>query len=200
MLVMCAAGGAVAVARSVAPAINVPAAVITAYLVITSLAAIRPPTRGTPALLTVGMFVALGVGVVDVVFAYEALTSPTGRRHGMPAFPFLMFGIVGLVGAAGDLRLLRSEPPRGRRRLVRHLWRMTFALFIAAMSFFIGQADVFPRAIRTPAVLAPPVVAVLLAMCYWLWRLRPRRSVRGDASVGAAAAPARMGRRVPEHV
>jgi hypothetical protein len=47
------------------------------------------------------------------------------------------------------------------------------------MSFFIGQQDVIPKAIRIPALLATPVVIVLVTMLYWLWRVRIRRSLRG---------------------
>ena len=72
---------------------------------------------------------------------------------------------------------------RGARRLARHLWRMCFALFIAAASFFLGQADEFPEPLRIPALLALPVLAVLLAMLYWLWRVRIRRTYRGMLGV-----------------
>lgn len=44
--------------------------------------------------------------------------------------------------AAGDVRVMRSEPLRGGARFARHLWRMCFALFIAAGSFFSIQARV----------------------------------------------------------
>jgi hypothetical protein len=56
---------------------------------------------------------------------------------------------------------------------------MSFALLIAALSFFIGQAKVIPKPIRIPGLLALPVLAVLLTMVYWLWRIRVRRSFRG---------------------
>ena len=56
---------------------------------------------------------------------------------------------------------------------------MSFALFIAAMSFFIGQMKVMPKAMRIPGLLALPVLAVLVTLLYWLWRVRIRRSVRG---------------------
>jgi hypothetical protein len=58
---------------------------------------------------------------------------------------------------------------------------MCFALFIAALSFFIGQAHVFPKPIRIPGLLALPVLAVLVTMLYWLWRIRIRRSLHGIA-------------------
>ncbi|MGH7561110.1 MAG: hypothetical protein ACRENB_08820 [Gemmatimonadales bacterium] len=78
----------------------------------------------------------------------------------MPAFPFFLFGIVGVLAGAGDFRVIRSGARQGAARLRRHLWRMSFALFIAALSFFIG-------------LLALPVLAVLVAMFYWLWRIGP---------------------------
>ncbi|HYC58860.1 MAG TPA: hypothetical protein VEK79_04770 [Thermoanaerobaculia bacterium] len=129
MLTMCVPGLIIAIGRNVAPAINVPAAFLTASLVLTALTTV------------------------------------------------LMFGAVGLLAAAGDFRLMRSGPLEGARRIARHLWRMTFALFIAALSFFIGQAKVLPEAIRIPGLLALPVLAVLIAMFYWLWRVRAKRPV-----------------------
>lgn len=65
---------------------------------------------------------------------------------------------------------------------------MSFALFIAALSFFIGQARVFPQPIRILQLLALPVLAVLVTTLYWMWRIRIRRSFRGIVHVGAAEA------------
>jgi ABC-type Fe3+-siderophore transport system permease subunit len=55
---------------------------------------------------------------------------------------------------------------------------MCFALLIAAGSFFVGQAHTFPEALRQPALLAVPVLVPLLAMPYWVWRLRRRKPAR----------------------
>lgn len=173
MLIMSACGIVIAAGRGVAPAINIPAALLTSYLVITSLTTVRPLASGGRLLHIVAMLVALGVGVTNLTFAVEAFANG-GTRKGMPAFPFVMFGVVGLLGAVGDLRMLRSDGLRGAARLSRHLWRMSFALFIAALSFFIGQAKVIPEAIRIPPLLALPVLAVLVTMFYWLWRVRRR--------------------------
>jgi hypothetical protein len=63
---------------------------------------------------------------------------------------------------------------------------MSYALFVATMSFFIGQAKVIPPALRIPGLLALPVVAVLVTMLYWLWRVRVRRSLRGMHQLGMA--------------
>ena len=183
MLAMCLAGGVMAFNNRVWVFVNLPAAVLTAYLVITSLTTVRPPLRGERPLAIALMLLALVVGLVCLTFGAEAVANG-GRRNGVPAFPFVMFGVVGTLGAVLDVRMLRAGGRlQGAARLTRHLWRMTFALFIAAMSFFFGQADVFPRPIRIPALLAMPVLAVLGSLLYWLWRVRVRRSLRGLVGV-----------------
>ncbi|MFT4927814.1 MAG: uncharacterized membrane protein YjfL (UPF0719 family) [Phenylobacterium sp.] len=48
---------------------------------------------------------------------------------------------------------------------------MNFALFMATASFFVGQAQIFPDAVRHSNVLFAPVLAVLLLMVYWLFRV-----------------------------
>lgn len=189
MLTMTATGFVVAVAGDVAPAVNVPAAVLTAYLVVTALATVRPPARGERWLDRGGLITAAGVGAVSLTFAVQAITNG-GTRNGMPAFPFMMFGVVAVIAVVGDVRVIRSGPRRGRQRLARHLWRMSFALFIAALSFFIGQAAVIPTPLRKPLLLATPVLAVLVTMFYWLWRVRARPIVRRARVVDAPAPPA----------
>src|SRR5688500_16946583 len=102
-----------------------------------------------------------------------------------------MFAGVGLLASVLDLRMIRAgglPNLRGATRIARHLWRMCFALFIAALSFFIGQAQVFPKPIRIRPLLALPVLLVLVTMFYWLWRVRIRRFFRGIVAVRAPEA------------
>jgi hypothetical protein len=184
MLAMSLLGMVIAAGRNVAPAINIPAGLLTSYLVITALITVRPLMAGSRWLNPALMLVALGVGLTDLTFAFEAFANG-GKRNGMPAFPFIMFGGVGLLASIGDLRMMRSGPLQGARRLARHLWRMSFALFIAALSFFVGQANVIPEPIRNRGLLALPVLAVLVTMLYWLWRVRRKRAIRGVVAVSA---------------
>ena len=178
MLAMGTAGFTIAVVRDVAPEINVPAALLTSYLVVTAWTTVRPPAAGMRVLHLGGLTVALVVGLTMTAFGIDAVVSG-GKRNGMPAFPFFMFAVVGLLGSAGDIRVIRRGALRGASRLARHLWRMCFALFIAALSFFIGQADVFPAQFRIMPLLALPMLAVLATMFYWLWRVRSRRPLSG---------------------
>jgi hypothetical protein len=184
MLAMSLLGMVIAAGRNVAPAINIPAGLLTSYLVITALMAVRPPVAGSRWLNPALMLVAMGVALADLTFALQAFANG-GKRNGMSAAPFIMFGVVGLLGSIGDLRMMRSGPLQGARRLARHLWRMCFALFIAALSFFIGQAKVIPEPYRNRGLLALPVLAVLVTMLYWLWRVRRKRALRSMVAVSA---------------
>ena len=65
---------------------------------------------------------------------------------------------------------------------------MCTALLIAAFSFFLGQAKVFPKPVRIFPLLVIPPLVVLVALFYWLWRVRVRRSVRGTIILGASEA------------
>ena len=184
MLTTATFGLVMAAGRGVAPAVNIPAGLISAYLVVTSLTTVRPPASSTRELHVGAMIVALATSLASLTFGFQAVAGG-GTRLGMSAFPFFLFGLVGITGCVGDMRVLRSGALQGSSRLARHLWRMCFALFIAALSFFIGQSDEFPEGLRIMPLLALPVLAVLVSMFYWLWRVRIRRSLRGMTVVGA---------------
>jgi len=112
---------------------------------------------------------------------------PAGGREDRDSFlngvPFPMYfflATVWIVAALGDLRILRFGAPRGGPRLARHLWRMCFALFIAAGSFFSIRARVakiLPKPFTTGPMRALPILLLFGAMFYWLWRVRARRSL-----------------------
>jgi heme/copper-type cytochrome/quinol oxidase subunit 4/uncharacterized membrane protein len=186
MLTMAPFGAWLAIARDKAPAVNIPAALLTAYLVVTALTTVRPlAARRAARWLELGaLLVALAVGLTMMTFGVEALAHG-GRRNGIPAFPFFLFGVAGLLGSAGDIRVMRSGARKGAPRLARHLWRMCFALFITALSFSVQIARRIPQPFRVPGLTALPVLAVLVTMLYWLWRVRTRRSPRRPAGVSA---------------
>jgi hypothetical protein len=65
---------------------------------------------------------------------------------------------------------------------------MSFALGIAALSFGVQMTKFIPEQYRLPGLLMLPVLAVLLTMFYWLWRVRFKRSLRGIVLVRAPKA------------
>jgi uncharacterized membrane protein len=176
MVTMALLGASIAAIWGVAPATNIPVGLLTAYLVITALTTVRPPVAGSRSLAVGLMVVALGVALVMLACGIDVLNG--GRRDGMPAFPFFMFGSIALLAGAGDVGVVRSGARTGGARLARHLWRMSAALLIASLSFSVQLPKYLPERLRMPALLALPMLAVLVTMIYWLWRVRSRRSSR----------------------
>lgn len=150
---------------------NVVAGVLTFYLVATAWLTVRRPLPGPHWIDGAAMAAALAAGAFSVKFGLDAALRPNGRFLGFPATPAFVFGAVAFLAALGDLRLLTGRVLQGASRVARHLWRMCFAMFIATGSFFLGQAQALPEAVRRPLLLAIPVVGVLLVMAYWLVRV-----------------------------
>ena len=180
MLAMALTGMAMAPLRGVAPAVNVPAALLTAYFVITALSTLRPRSAGSQLRDVAAALFALGVGLLSLGLGLDTLV----RRGWTAGFALAIFGVIAIVAAAGDIRMVWRGGLAGSARLARHLWRMCFALLIATTAFFLGQPDVFPRAVRVPVLLALPAMAVLVTLAYWLWRVRLKGGYR--AVIGAS--------------
>lgn len=156
--------------------VNVVAGTLTAYLVCTGLLTVRPPVPQVRGLLAALMVVALVTGGYAFTLAIEALGNANGLVDKVPAPPLVMFGTVGIVAGLLDARLLHAGGGiHGAHRIARHLWRMGFAMWIATMSFFLGQAKLFPMPVRESGVLAVPVALVTLALLWSLGRVLLRR-------------------------
>ena len=148
-------------------ALNIVAASLTFYLVVTSLLTVRRPANARPFDVSL-MAIVMAIGIAGITFGVFWATTRVGTVF------YVIFGGVALLGAYGDWRML-TRGIEGRARIARHLWRMSLAMWIATMSFFIGQARVIPEPVRKPLLLAIPVIAVGAAMFYWLWRVLAAR-------------------------
>jgi hypothetical protein len=170
--------------------INVVAGLLTFYFVTTALLTVRPRNQRSHRLDAAATAVALTVSVLAFGFGFELASR--GRPEAGASF---IFGIVGLLAAAGDIRMIRAGGIEGPRRIARHLWRMCFAMWVAAASFFWGPQGRVPELIRIPALQAIAVLLPIGVMLYWLWRLRGRRGIRGVVGISAphvtAALPSR---------
>jgi hypothetical protein len=175
MVTMAMLGVAIAAVFGPAAATNVPAGLLTTYLVITGFMTVAP-RRPQSRWLDIGLLlVAFGVSVSMLSLAADSLGR--GKSGGFVA-PMFIFAAIGLLGGAGDVRVLRSGPRNAGSRLGRHLWRMSTALLIASLSFSVRLPRILPAPLRTPLVYALPTLTVLVTMLYWLWRVRPKRSSR----------------------
>jgi hypothetical protein len=119
---------------------------------------------------------------------FHGFQKVTGREPVDPgtfAFMQLFMGSVILLAGLGDLRVI-LRGISGRRRIARHLWRMCFGWFIATGSFFLGQQQVFPAAIRKTGLLIVPAVLPLILLVFWLVRVRFTNAYRSRAPLGAS--------------
>ncbi len=174
MMVM--TSSAVLIAAFLSPnRVNVVAGTLTFYLVSTGLLTVRRSVDEARSLITGFMILAFAASAYAFSLGVEGLNNGTGRIDKVPPQPLFMFGIVGLLGAIMDARMLWAGSIQGAHRLARHLWRMSFAMWIATASFFLGQAKFFPESIRKSGLLAIPVLLVLVMLLYWLVRVLWKR-------------------------
>ena len=169
MLVL-AATGAVMAALKNQPA-NVIGGSLAFYLVSTGLLTVQRRDREFHLIDAVAALVGIAVGVLSIKFGIDGLNSASGTINGVPPGMMFFFATVALLGALGDVRVMLAGAPRGAHRIARHLWRMCFALFVAAGSFFLGQAQVFPKPIRILPLLAIPALMPLVLLPFWLARV-----------------------------
>jgi uncharacterized membrane protein len=178
MLTMGISGSILAVHQSLTNA-NVLGGFMSAYFVTTALTTVRPPSTWTRRLNIAALVVAIALATFEVTLGVKALANPRHTINGVPFFMLFFLATITTLAAAGDVRVMRFGALKAGRRLARHLWRMCFALFIAAGSFFSIRArvaKVLPDPFTTPLMRALPVVLVFVAMFYWLWRVRGRRT------------------------
>ena len=157
---------------------NVYTGLLTGYFVITALTTVRPVSSWTRFFNVAGLVVVVGLGLATIARGVEAWNCP-GRMTstGVPSLMLFFLGTVMMLAALGDVRVLRSGVARGAARLRRHLWRMCFALFIAAGSFFSVRervAKILPEFFASGPMRLLPILLVFVAMFYWLWKLRRR--------------------------
>jgi hypothetical protein len=105
-------------------------------------------------------------------------TTPAGRGP-----VFALAGLCLLAGL-GDLRTVLRGKLTATQRLSRHLWRMLFALFIATGSFFLGQQDILPAAVRGSPILFVLAFAPFALMLFWLVRIRFAKAITRSKRTG----------------
>jgi uncharacterized membrane protein len=150
---------------------NIVGGAIAVYMVATGVLTLRGRDDSSSLIDAAGIALAIGIVYFSLTIGLRVLHSPSGKIDGVPPTPLFAFAGVTLLAILGDLRVMIKRGLQGRQRLIRHLWRMCFSLFIASGSFFIGQAKVIPRPIRIFPLLAIPAFLPLVLLLYWVARV-----------------------------
>jgi hypothetical protein len=140
--------------------------VFVCYFVLTSWVTARRRDGTTGWFEAGAAVVALGFAAAITWGAINGSTSPVGRG------PVFVLAGLSLLAGLGDLNAALRGKLTAAQRIRRHLWRMCFAFFIATGSFFIGQQDILPAAVRGSPVLFVLGLAPFALMAFWLVRLR----------------------------
>jgi uncharacterized membrane protein len=154
---------------------NIVGSIVTFYMITTAWLAGR--RRGAGALDRAALLLGVGGAAAVITLGVQTLQNPAAGK-GAPAGMSFFFGVVLLLAAAGDIRMLARGGISGRQRITRHLWRMCFVLFIATGSFFLGQQQVFPAFLRGSVLLTVLALLPFPLMIYWLFRVRFGKAYR----------------------
>ncbi|HXA18785.1 MAG TPA: DUF2306 domain-containing protein [Thermoanaerobaculia bacterium] len=174
MLIMATSGASMALVKSQRG--NVLAGVFTFYLVATAAVTVMRREKWTGRVELGLLIIALAAGTSGWILAWR------DTDRGSVIF-FSIFASIASLAAAGDIRMLIRGGVTGARRLVRHVWRMGLALFVASGSLFLGtasdpvmkrsglRATLFTPAIRATHLPEIPVLIVVVITIFWLCRL-----------------------------
>ncbi|MGI9325516.1 MAG: hypothetical protein ACR2PZ_09880 [Pseudomonadales bacterium] len=148
---------------------DVLSSILTCYMVLTGLLAFRMSAkRASIALMSlaglcISGYVAVEIGTI--VTDVRDTDAPVGAGY--------VFATILGLALWGDFRgLSQSLSPQQVR--IRHLWRMSFGLFMATGNLFGVRPHLFPDWMQDSGVLVLLAIAPLLVMVYWRFRLRPQ--------------------------
>ena len=165
--------------------------VLVLYFVATSWVTARRRDGTTGKFEMVACAAALVTAALTIWGGFTGASTPVGRGP--------VFALGGLLVLAGllDLNAILRARLTPVQRISRHLWRMCFAFFIATGSFFLGQQDVLPRALRGSPILFVLAFAPFAVMVFWLVRLRSAKMVgkfawRTSTAASATAPSSRL--------
>jgi len=167
MLIMSSSAAYLALTKLIL--LSVLGGLMTIYMIATSWMTTRRKKGESGRLEYAALIWAVMVAAAYFFFGIETANTETGlSKDGLPAAAFFVFGGITSFAALFDMRMIYQGSLSRVQRLIRHLWRMCFAMFMATVSLFMGQPQVFPESIRKIEILAVPVVAVMLFTIFWL--------------------------------
>jgi uncharacterized membrane protein len=175
MLAMTISAFVVAIARG--QAINISASTVTFYMIVTSWVAATRKDGEIGRLETIAMMGGLGVVVATAWLAVtDAAAAPV----------HYVFGSIAAIAVLSDVSVIWRGGISGKRRIARHLWRMSFAMLVATGAYFVGQPRFVPAILQETRLNIAVVLLVLVLLVFWLVRVRFTKWWRDEPEVAAA--------------
>jgi hypothetical protein len=169
MLIMLISGGIAGALKGSAE--NVLLAALVTYTVFTAWLTVRrhQPAIGILEYLALAYIVIFGLTALSINPEWEK-----AREPGVYTFDVVM----ALIFTIGDIRNILLKGMKRSHRLARHVWRISFSLVWAALSFGDKIIKMLDSTIdQMPYVVAIPASLVLCIMFYWLFRVYKGRAI-----------------------
>lgn len=142
------------------------------YLVVSAWSTIRQSEHLLAPLDIAAPVVALCISIAGLIMGYDAVNNPSERENLPPQGAYFFFTALAFIAMLLDVNNLRLRGLRGKHRVVRHIWRMSCALFFATSTLFTGPGSiVFPESVRGNPVLSIPQLLVVIIALFWIYRL-----------------------------
>ena len=165
---------AMPLAYAAGKAMDVFSGMLVCYLVLTSWATLHQEYRR----IELGLFVLGMVTLGGYLWVeWEAARSGIRRPDVPPGAGYVFATIIALALVGDGIRIVKGNAGRPRR-IIRHLWRMCFAFFMATVSFFLSRAHLFPDMVRESGVLYVFALAPIVLMTCWWVRTRLNERLR----------------------
>jgi len=182
---------------------NIGGGIFTFYLILTAWMTARRRDRETSRFDWAVLLIPLALGTLAWISGVKVLRNHEDLPGGVPVGMHLFMATVMLLAAAGDVRMLLRGGVVGTQRVVRHLWRMCFGLFIATGSFFLGPSNrplrllsalglgpYLPAALFSTNLYLILTVLPLVLLIFWLLRVRftnayPKKSLPRGADISS---------------
>ena len=171
---------------------NIGGGIFTFYLIVTAWLTARRSDGETSRFDWLGLLVPLTLGLLTWMNGIRLVRMGASSQDGVPVGMTFFTGTVMLLAAAGDVRMLLRGGVADAKRIVRHLWRMCFGLFIAAGSFFMGPdnrpqrllsamgiGQHLPTAIFSMGLYLVLTVLPLILLVFWVFRVWLSKAYRG---------------------
>lgn len=142
------------------------------YLVVSAWSTINRSERLLGPLDIAAPVVALCISIAGLLMGFDAFSNPSVGDDLPPKDAYFFFAALAFIAMLLDANSLRVGGVRGKHRIVRHVWRMSCALFFATSSLFTGPGSiVFPETVRGNPVLSIPQFLVVILALFWIYRL-----------------------------
>jgi len=142
------------------------------YLVLTSLHTVKRSISRLDFGDYLAPVVALCIFCAGLLLGLDAIDNPIEGTDIPPVEAYFFFAIFALFAMLLDINHLRLGGVRGKHRLLRHLWRMSCALFFSTSTLFTGPGSMlFPESIYNSTVFSIPQTLVIVISVYWIYKV-----------------------------